>query len=106
MFQLIALENTSDGDLSSIKMEWKQTIESVTFSYKSARNNRGLGYELIMITNSKFLFKIILETEIIVHELHFRAEVEWPPMCSRNIETMEVNNRIEEKILFNMLIVR
>ena len=87
-------------------MEWKQTIETVTFSYKSAPNNRSLGYELSLLTNSRFLFKIIFENEVIAHELHLKSEVEWPPMYVRNLETTKVNNRIEEEILFNMLTVK
>ncbi|KOX69472.1 Cytochrome b5 reductase 4 [Melipona quadrifasciata] len=83
------LENTSAGDLSSVKMEWKQTIESVTFSYKITRNNPSLGYELSKLTNTRVLFKIIFENDIIVLQLNLRAEVEWPPTWSRNHETMK-----------------
>ncbi|KAK1117182.1 hypothetical protein K0M31_016879 [Melipona bicolor] len=81
-------------------MEWKQTIESITFSYKAARDNSSLGYELSKLTNARVLFKIIFENEKIAHELNLKAEVERPPTWCRNFETMQVNNRIEEGILF------
>ncbi|KAF3430484.1 hypothetical protein E2986_13914 [Frieseomelitta varia] len=90
MFQLIALESTSDGDLSSIKMDWRQTIDTVIFSCKSIYSRRCLGYELTLITNSRLLFKIIFEDEIIKHELHLRSEIEWPPIYNRNLETLKV----------------
>ncbi|XP_043516333.1 cytochrome b5 reductase 4-like [Frieseomelitta varia] len=90
MQELIALESTSDGDLSSIKMDWRQTIDTVIFSCKSIYSRRCLGYELTLITNSRLLFKIIFEDEIIKHELHLRSEIEWPPIYNRNLETLKV----------------
>ncbi|XP_043509894.1 cytochrome b5 reductase 4 isoform X2 [Frieseomelitta varia] len=83
-------ENASDSGLSSIKMEWKQTVPSVTFFYKIARHCPGLGYELLKRTNSNFIIKLLFDDERLVHKLDLVADVEWPPTCTRNFETMEV----------------
>ena len=87
-------------------MDWRQTIETVTIYHKKLRNYQGLGYELIRLGNSKLNIKVFFEGDSLVYDLHLRAEVEWPPTCIRKLETTQVNNRIEEEILFNMLAVR
>ena len=87
-------------------MDWKQTIDTVTFYHSRLRNCRGVGYELTRLASSKLNLRLILENGKALHAIHLRAEVEWPPTCIRNIVSTQVNNRIEEEILFNMLAVR
>ncbi|KAK1120128.1 hypothetical protein K0M31_012852 [Melipona bicolor] len=70
-------------------MEWKQTNESVTFSFQVAPSNLTLGYELCKVTDTKIMFKIILEDQAMVYELNLIDNVEWPPTWTRNLVTMK-----------------
>ncbi|KAK9308471.1 hypothetical protein QLX08_001624 [Tetragonisca angustula] len=83
-------ENASDSGLSSIKMDWKQTVPSITFFYKIFRHCPGICYELIKYNNSRMVFKLIFENDTILHELNLTGDVEWPPTCTRNFETMQM----------------
>ena len=73
-------------------MDWKQTVPSITFFYKIFRHCPGICYELIKYNNSRMVFKLIFENDTILHELNLTGDVEWPPTCTRNFETMQVNN--------------
>ncbi|CAD1473023.1 unnamed protein product, partial [Heterotrigona itama] len=83
-------ENASDGGLSSIKMDWKQTVPTITFYYKMLRNCPGVSYEVAKRSDTKVAFKLIFENDILTHDLDLIGEVEWPPVCARNLETMQV----------------
>lgn len=83
-------ENVSDGDFSNIKMDWRQTSNTITLFYQTVRDYPGVSYQLNRISDSKLIFKLFFEKDIITHQLELTAEIKWPPMCSRNFDTMEV----------------
>ncbi|KAK1120121.1 hypothetical protein K0M31_012845 [Melipona bicolor] len=70
-------------------MEWKQTNESVTFSFQVAPSNLTLGYELCKVTDTKIMFRIIFKDDTIAYELNIGAALEWPPTWTRNLITMK-----------------
>ncbi|KOX68616.1 Cytochrome b5 reductase 4 [Melipona quadrifasciata] len=85
-------ENVPDGDLSSIKMDWKQTIQLITFFFKQQTcKSPGLCYELTKQTDSKLIFKLIFENDTTTHILDLIGKIKWPPTCIRNFETMQVD---------------
>ncbi|CAD1479082.1 unnamed protein product, partial [Heterotrigona itama] len=86
-------------------MEWKQTVQTVTFYYRVRREIRSLGYELRKRSNSKLIFKLIFENVKVTSELNLKSGIQWPPTCTTNFETMQVNNGTEEPILLNMLTI-
>ncbi|XP_006616300.1 cytochrome b5 reductase 4 [Apis dorsata] len=84
-------ENVSDGDLSNIKMDWRQTSNTITLFYQTVRDYPGVSYQLSRISDSKLIFKLFFEKDIITHQLELTAEIKWPPMCTKNFDTMEVD---------------
>lgn len=84
-------ENVSDGDLSNIKMDWRQTSNTITLFYQTVRDYPGVSYQLSRISDSKLIFKLFFEKDIITHQLELTAEIKWPPMWTRNFDTMEID---------------
>lgn len=85
-------ENASDGDLSSIKMDWRQTVPLITFFYKQQTcKSPGLCYEVSMQSDSKLIFRLIFENDTTTHVMNLLGKIKWPPMCNRNFETMQVD---------------
>lgn len=84
-------ENVSDGDLSNIKMDWRQTSNTITLFYQTVRDYPGVSYQLSRISDSKLIFKLFFEKDIITHQLELIAEIKWPPMWTRNFDTMEID---------------
>lgn len=79
------------SDLSDIKMNWRQTSNSLTFFYQAIRNYPGIYYQLQWLNDSKLMFKLTFEKYVVIHELELTADVEWPPTYKRNFDTMEVD---------------
>ncbi|XP_068968967.1 cytochrome b5 reductase 4 isoform X2 [Bombus flavifrons] len=83
-------ENVSDANLLNIKMDWRQTSNSLTLFYQAMRNYPGMCYQLTRINNSKLIYKLCLENNIVTQELKLTGEIQWPPVCVRNFETKEI----------------
>ncbi|XP_043254510.1 cytochrome b5 reductase 4 isoform X1 [Colletes gigas] len=90
-------ENLSDTSPSNLKMDWRQTTNSITLFYQTVRDYPSISYHVRRISDSKLLFKLFFEKEVIAHELELAAGVEWPPACKRNLETMEVDFTFAKK---------
>ena len=86
-------------------MDWKERVETITFFYKMLRHCPSVGYEVFKISESKVAFRLVFDNDLLTHELDLTGEVDWPPLCAKDLETLQVNSRIEEEILFNMLTV-
>ncbi|XP_017877539.1 cytochrome b5 reductase 4 isoform X3 [Ceratina calcarata] len=86
----ISSENVSDTGLSSTKMTWKQTSNTITLYYQTVREYPGVSYQVTRINDTKLLFKLFFEKDVVIHQLELTAEIEWPPVCTRNFETMEM----------------
>lgn len=71
-------------------MDWRQTSNSLTLFYQTIRDYPGVCYQLNRISDSKLIYKLFFEKSIITHELELTGEIQWPPVCVRNFETMEV----------------
>lgn len=82
-------ENSSDS--FNVNMDWRQTSNSITLFYQSIRDFQGICYQLQRLNDSKLIFKLIFEKHIISDELELIADVEWPPICKRDFDTMQVN---------------
>lgn len=78
-------------DLFNVKMDWRQTSNSITFFYQATRNYPGLYYQLQRLSDSKLIFKLTVGEHIVIDELELVADVEWPPMYKRNFDTMQVD---------------
>ncbi|EFN87531.1 cytochrome b5 reductase 4 isoform X2 [Harpegnathos saltator] len=91
-----AEENLSD--LPNINMNWRQTSNSITLFYQTMHNYPGMYYQLQRLSDSKLIFRLILEKHIITHELELIADVEWPPTCKSNFETMQVDFTFTKRI--------
>ncbi|XP_053987077.1 cytochrome b5 reductase 4 isoform X1 [Hylaeus volcanicus] len=92
-------ENLSQTDTgpSNVKMDWRQTTNSITLFYQTVRDYPSVSYQVTRITDSKLVFKLFFEKDVITHELELAAGVEWPPECKRNLETMEVDFTFTKK---------
>lgn len=71
-------------------MEWRQTSNSITLFYQAVRNYPGIYYQLQRLSDSKLTLRLTFEKHIVTHELELTADVEWPPACKRNFDTMQV----------------
>lgn len=71
-------------------MDWRQTSNSITLSYQAVRNYPGICYQLQRLSDSKLMFRLTFEKHVVIHELELVADVEWPPTCKRNFDTMQV----------------
>jgi len=85
-------EKENSSDLSNINMNWRQTSNSITLFYQSLHKYTGLYYQLQKLSDSKLIFKLIFEKYIIIHEFELIANIEWPPICKRDFDTMQVNH--------------
>lgn len=74
-----------------MNIDWRQTSNSITFFYQGIREYPGIHYLLQRLNDSKIIFRLTFEEHIIIHELELIADVEWPPMCKRDFDTMQVN---------------
>lgn len=86
----ISSENVSDTGLSNTKMAWKQTSNTITLYYQTVREYPGVSYQVTRINDAKLLFKLFFEKDVVIHQLELMAEIEWPPVCTRNFESMEM----------------
>ncbi|XP_011631411.1 cytochrome b5 reductase 4 isoform X2 [Pogonomyrmex barbatus] len=82
----------------NVNMDWRQTSNSITLFYQGVRNYSGVYYQLERLNDSKIIFRLILEKHIIIHEFDLTADVEWPPMCKRDFDTMQVDFTFTKKI--------
>lgn len=71
-------------------MDWRQTSNSITLFYQNTRDYPGIYYQLQRLNDTKIIFRLTFEKHIIIHELELIADVEWPPMCKRDFDTMQV----------------
>ncbi|XP_003394638.2 cytochrome b5 reductase 4 isoform X3 [Bombus terrestris] len=86
----VSQENVSDASSLNIKMDWRQTSDSLTLSYQTTRYYPGLCYQLSRINDSKLMYKLVFASGSITHELELTAEIQWPPVCIKNFETREI----------------
>ncbi|XP_076232364.1 cytochrome b5 reductase 4 isoform X2 [Calliopsis andreniformis] len=90
-------ENVSQPSPSDTKMDWRQTSNSLTLYYQTLREYPGVTYQVIRISDTKLVFKLFFEKDVVTHELELLAGVEWPPVCKRNCDTMEVDFTFTKK---------
>lgn len=79
-------------DLPNVDMNWRQTSNSITLFYQSSCDYTGLYYQLQRLNDSKLIFRLGFEKYVIVHEFELIADIEWPPTCKRDFDTMLVNH--------------
>ncbi|XP_011695461.1 PREDICTED: cytochrome b5 reductase 4 isoform X3 [Wasmannia auropunctata] len=94
-------QKTVDGNSSdspNVSMDWRQTSNSITLFYQGARDYPGIYYRLQRLSGSKIIFRLIFEKHIIIHELELIADVEWPPVCKRDFDTMQVDFTFTKKL--------
>lgn len=82
-------ENSSDSP--NVNIDWRQTSNSITIFYQGIRDYPGIYYRLQRLSDTKIIFRLTFEKYIIIHELELIADVEWPPICKRDFDTMQVN---------------
>ncbi|XP_060811663.1 cytochrome b5 reductase 4 isoform X2 [Bombus pascuorum] len=87
----VSQENMSDTSSAKIKMDWRQTSNSLTLFYQTMRDHPGMSYQLSTINDSKLIYKLFFAKDILTHELELTEKIQWPPVCVRNFETMEIN---------------
>ncbi|XP_014599928.1 PREDICTED: cytochrome b5 reductase 4 isoform X1 [Polistes canadensis] len=90
-------EEETDGGVSKIKMDWRQTSNTITLFYQSIDDYQGIYYRLSRINDTKLVFNLSFEKNIVTHELELAGEIEWPPTWSRNYENMEVDFTFKKK---------
>ncbi|XP_070156131.1 cytochrome b5 reductase 4 isoform X2 [Polyergus mexicanus] len=94
--QKTAEENFIDS--FNVNMDWQQTSNSITLFYQTIRDYPGVCYQLQKLSDSKLIFKLIFEKLIIIDELELIAEVEWPPICKRDFDIMQIDFTFTKKI--------
>ncbi|CAL7947311.1 unnamed protein product [Xylocopa violacea] len=87
----ISQGNLSDSGLSNIKLNWEQTSNSITLFYQTLRDYPAVSYQLSMLSNTKLAFKLLFENDIITHQLELTAKIQWPPVCVRDFNTMDID---------------
>ena len=83
----------SSSSVPNVKMKWKQTTKTITFSYQAVVNYPAANFHLLRLGDSKLLLSIHfghLEKDIVKHVFQLSGDVKWPPQWERNHETMEV----------------
>ena len=90
-------DSGSDSSLFDIKMDWRQTSNSITLFYQTVCDYPGVSYQVKMINESKLVFRLVFEKDVVTHELQLSAGVEWPPVCKRDLDTMEVDFTFTKK---------
>ncbi|XP_012247295.1 cytochrome b5 reductase 4 isoform X2 [Bombus impatiens] len=83
-------ENVSDANLLNIKMEWRQTPITFILFYPTPRNYPNMCYQLTRINDSKLAYKLCFGSNVVIQELELTGEVEWPPVCFRDLEMREM----------------
>lgn len=84
-------EEEIGSDLSKIKMDWRQTSNTITLFYQTINDYQGIYYRISRINDAKLVFNLSFEKDIVIHELELAGEIEWPPAWNRNYESMEVS---------------
>ncbi|XP_076653578.1 cytochrome b5 reductase 4 isoform X2 [Halictus rubicundus] len=90
-------ESTCESGLANAKMDWRQTLSTVTLFYQTVKDYPGVYYQVRRINDSKLVFKLLFEKDTVTHELELAAPVEWPPVCKTNFETAEVDFTFTKK---------
>lgn len=83
----------SSSSIPNVRMNWKQTTNTITFLYQSEINYPAANYQLTRIEDSKIEITIAfgnLEKDIVRHEFKLAGDIKWPPQWTKNHETMEV----------------
>ncbi|XP_047368677.1 cytochrome b5 reductase 4 isoform X1 [Vespa velutina] len=84
-------------DLSKMKMDWRQTSNTITLFYQTINDYQGIYYRISRINDAKLVFNLSFEKDIVIHELELAGEIEWPPAWNRNYESMEVDFTFRKK---------
>ncbi|KAF7380723.1 hypothetical protein HZH66_014099 [Vespula vulgaris] len=90
-------EEEIGSDLSKIKMDWRQTSNTITLFYQTINDYQGIYYRISRINDTKLVFNLSFEKDIVIHELELAGEIEWPPAWNRNYESMEVDFTFRKK---------
>lgn len=93
--QSITTKNETDEKidfcLSKIKMDWRQTSNSITLFYPKINNYQGVYYRLSRISDTRLVFNLTFEKDVVIHELELANPIEWPPTWTRNHDNMEID---------------
>ncbi|XP_076281835.1 cytochrome b5 reductase 4 isoform X2 [Lasioglossum baleicum] len=92
-----AQDSGSESGLENVKMDWRQTLNTVTLFYQTVKDYPGVHYQVVRINDSKLVFKLFFEKDTVTHELELAAPLEWPPVCKTNFETAEVDFTFTKK---------
>lgn len=90
----------SSSSIPNVRMNWKQTTNTITFLYQSEINYPAANYQLTRIEDSKIEITIAfgnLEKDIVRHEFKLAGDIKWPPQWTKNHETMEVKFTFTKK---------
>lgn len=83
----------TSSSIPNVRMNWKQTTNTIKFFYQSVINYPAANYQLTRINDSKIEITInfgYLEKDIVSHEFQLADDIKWPPQWTKNHETMEV----------------
>ncbi|XP_051162316.1 cytochrome b5 reductase 4 isoform X2 [Leptopilina boulardi] len=90
----------TSSSIPNVRMNWKQTTNTIKFFYQSVINYPAANYQLTRINDSKIEITInfgYLEKDIVSHEFQLADDIKWPPQWTKNHETMEVNFILTKK---------
>ncbi|XP_076379873.1 cytochrome b5 reductase 4 isoform X4 [Megalopta genalis] len=90
-------ESVSENSPANAKMDWRQTLDAITLFYQTVKDYPSVYYQVRRISDSKLVFKLFFEKDVVTHELELAAPIEWPPVCKRNFETTEVDFTFTKK---------
>ncbi|XP_043274618.1 cytochrome b5 reductase 4 isoform X2 [Venturia canescens] len=82
--------NKSGSPALNVQIDWKQTTNSISFSYKPASRKIAVAYRLTRLNGSEFVIKIHHDNTVIRHEYDLSESVNWPPMAVKNFENSEI----------------
>ncbi|XP_033227137.1 cytochrome b5 reductase 4 isoform X2 [Belonocnema kinseyi] len=91
----------SSSSVPNVKQNWKQTTNTITFSYQVVDNFPAANFQLTRLGDSKIILKICfgnVEKDIVKHEFQLAGDVKWPPRWERNHDTMGVDFIFKKKI--------
>ncbi|KAI4485098.1 hypothetical protein M0802_012748 [Mischocyttarus mexicanus] len=90
-------EETGDDGVSKIKVDWRQTSNTITLFFQNINDCQGIYYRLSRINDTKLVFNLSFEKDTITQVLELAGEIEWPPTWNRNYENMEIDFTFRKK---------
>ncbi|KAJ8679441.1 hypothetical protein QAD02_015228 [Eretmocerus hayati] len=92
-------KNSPTGENSMVKLNWRQTSNTVTLIYSSRADNPFGECQMRRLTQSEIGLQMCLDKtkDTVTHNIKLAADVDWPPTWHKSIELPEVQIVFKKK---------